>query len=435
MKKIAVFIFIVVMFKSGFSQSLERRAFLGIQMEVVTDEVQRVMNLPSAKGILISRVIPGSTAEMAGFEKGDILLKIESTELTGTQQVVDLLKNYRSGQQLNYTLYHNGKTLTKKVTVQGLLRESYAGLEVIYSSVRAGDSELRTIITKPAKSGKLPAILFIQGIGCYSLDSPLDSSRSEIQLFNQLARKGFVVMRVDKSGIGDSKGMPCEKIDFNAELEGYMQAFASMKRLEYVDTSKTFILGHSMGGVMAPLIAKKYSVAGIVAYGTIGVNFMEYWINTRKTIGDAYQMDDVEKDDYIKEQTQCAALLLNARMTKEEAVKINPECAATFDVLLLRDYQFWYQLYDVNIPGNWRTYPGKVLAMWGSTDFIAAKQEHQFIAEVVNGAHPGNATFMVAENSSHAMQTAATFSEARTNPGPYNRIVGEKIGEWLTAQL
>src|SRR5574339_672842 len=55
---------------------LPRRAYFGIQMEPVTEDVQRVMKLPEAKGVLIQRVLPGSTAEAAGLNVGDIVLEI-----------------------------------------------------------------------------------------------------------------------------------------------------------------------------------------------------------------------------------------------------------------------------------------------------------------------------------------------------------------------
>ena len=40
-----------------------RRPFPGIQMEAVTENTKRIMELPEVKGVLISRVILGPTAE------------------------------------------------------------------------------------------------------------------------------------------------------------------------------------------------------------------------------------------------------------------------------------------------------------------------------------------------------------------------------------
>ncbi len=413
------------------AQTLSRRAFLGIQMENVNEEVQRVMKLSVAQGVLISQVISGSTAEAAGFLKSDILLKFGETEVKGRDDVFAALKNFNEGGKIEYTLLREGKLISKALTIKGIPKESYKDLDVIYGQVKVGDDLLRSIVTKPKKQGKYPAVLFIQGIGCNSYDTPMDTERADIQLLNQLARNGYVVMRVDKSGMGDSKGPPCDKLDFITELEGYKQAFATMRDLNYVDSQNCFVFGHSMGGVMAPLVAKSENVKGIVVYGTMGVNFMEYWMNTRKTIAQAYKLNAIETDDYIKEQCECASMLLTAKMKKEEIIKVNKECEEAINVLLLRDYQYWYQLYQVNTPKNWSEYNGKVLSIWGTSDFITSKEEHLKVRDVVNTYHPGNAGYAEVQEAGHAFQTASDYVEAKDNPGPYNREVGKTLVNWL----
>jgi Tol biopolymer transport system component/pimeloyl-ACP methyl ester carboxylesterase len=417
------------------SDNLPRRAFFGVQMEPVTDDVQRVMQLPDLKGVLIQRVVPGSTAEAAGLKQGDVLLELDGQPVNTPDEAVRKVGKFRAGQTLSYKLLRDGKTIHEKTAIQGLPGETYTDLELTYGSVKTGNVLLRTIVTHPKNSkGKLPALLFVQGIGCYTMDTPFDTARTELQLINRLAREGWTVMRVDKSGIGDSQGTPCEQIDFNTELSGYEAAFASMQQLEQVDTNNCFLFGHSMGGVMAPLIAKKYPVKGIVAYGTIGVNFMEYFINSRRTIAASYFMTPEEMDDYIKEQTDCTAMLLSARLSKDQAMAINPNCGAVYDALLFRSIDFWRQLYAMNIPSNWQYFKGHVMAAWGETDFIANKEEHQYIAEIVNQTYPGNGTFVEIQNSDHGMHMAATLQEARTNPGGFNPEVFQIVGNWLKTQ-
>ncbi|MDZ4683049.1 MAG: hypothetical protein SH848_02945 [Saprospiraceae bacterium] len=94
---------------------------------------------------------------------------------------------------------------------------------------------------------------------------------------------------------------------------------------------------------------------GIAVYGTIGVNFMEYFTNTRRTIAQALELDAAEADLYVKRESACAAMLLNARLSREAAVKIDEVCGGVYDVLLLRSDAYWGQLYDVNIPAGRHT--------------------------------------------------------------------------------
>lgn len=414
------------------AQELPRRAFLGIRMEAITEDVQRVMKLPTRKGVLVQQVIEGSTAAAAGLQRGDILLELDGKEVNTPNEAVSMVGAYRGGQTLRYKVLRGGKTLSEKTIIQGLPKEVYSDLEVTYSSVKAGDAQLRTILTKPKNyTGKLPALLFIQGIGCYSMDTPFDTLRPEIQLLNHLARQGFAVMRVDKSGLGDSNGAPCEVIDFFTELEGYKQAFAALQQSNFVDASNCFLYGHSMGGIMAPLLAKDHNVKGIAVYGTIGVNFMEYFINTRRTIAEALELDAAATDTYIKRESACAAMLLCARLSREEAVKFDEVCGDLYDILLLRSDAYWRQLYALNAPSLWQSYSGHTLAAWGSTDYISARREHEMIAAIVNQNHPGHGTFLEIPDSNHGMHTASTFPQARTNPGPYNPAIEKVMEQWL----
>ena len=94
---------------------------------------------------------------------------------------------------------------------------------------------------------------------------------------------GYVTMRVDKPGCGDSEGGPWPEIDFQAELDGYGQGLKALKAYSFVDPDKVFIFGHSMGGVMGPLLAAETKVKGVAVYGTVFRTWFEYQVeNVRR---------------------------------------------------------------------------------------------------------------------------------------------------------
>jgi dienelactone hydrolase len=82
-----------------------------------------------------------------------------------------------------------------------------------------------------------------------------------------IGSKGFVTMRVEKSGIGDSQGPPCDSIGYKEELAGYQAALSSLRTNPSVDPGRIYLLGISLGGVFAPLLAAETMVAGISVYG------------------------------------------------------------------------------------------------------------------------------------------------------------------------
>ena len=100
------------------------------------------------------------------------------------------------------------------------------------------------------------------------LDVPMAADVGQPGLVRTIATRGYVTMRVEKSGVGDSEGPPCGEIGYSQELEGYGAALAALKRHPSVDSDKVYLLGISLGGVFAPVLAGGNPVRGIIVYGT-----------------------------------------------------------------------------------------------------------------------------------------------------------------------
>jgi hypothetical protein len=421
------------------AQDLPRRPFLGVVMESINEETKRRLNLPEAQGVLIRTVVPQSTAEAAGLQKDDVLLKISGKTINSTAEAVALIRQSPTGTMLEFQVWRQGKRITKRQPLKGYPMETSADIDYVYDEVKAGENRLRAILTKPKKAtGKLPALMFLQGVPCYSLDNPLDTNGIEAQMLRYFTRQGFVTLRVEKSGMGDSQGLPCNQLDFQTEAEGYRQGLQKLKNLEYVDSDNIFLLGHSMGGVMAPIIAPTNNVRGIIVYGAITANFMEYYCNSRRTVTQAFEMNPEQADDYIKLACECAFKLIRDKKTSGEILSQNPACESHLGFQGLRTLDFWYQLDALNLPAEWKKFEGKVLAVYGKADFVSTRAEHQQLAETVNYYHKGNGTFLEIENSDHGFVTAANFVEGRQNMnggGNFNPTAMYKIAEWMKNNL
>jgi hypothetical protein len=416
------------------SQELKRRAFLGAKLDKITDDVKRIMELPSEKGVLISAVVPNSTAEKIGFQKSDVLLKINGVETNIPADVVKLVGGYHGGDELNYELLRNKKIVKGKSVFKEMVREQYSNIDMEYNATKSVAGIQRLVVSKPKTVKKSPAIIFIGGIGCYSLDNALDTTYNETQLLNSLTRSGFVCVRAEKPGIGDNaKCKPCSEVSFLEELDGYVNAVNTIKKYNYVDSNQIYIIGHSMGGVFAPMVAQKTTIKGIIAYGTIGSNFIEYLNKTRRTIAEAYQWSPVETDDYIKESCECASYYFVDKLTTEQATKKKEACKEYLPVFDYRSRAYNDELYSFNIPGLWKDFKGKALLLWGGSDYIASKEDHEILTHSINYYHSGNATFKVLENCTHGMDYAQSFQEAQKNPHSFNRIVVDEILKWLNS--
>ena len=116
------------------SQNLPRRVYLGIRMENLTEDAKAIMGLDTKAGILISEILPNSTAEKAGFKKGDILNSINSKEVFSTQDVFSVLATLSPGSSFTYEIIRNKKRIKSKSVIQSFPEEAYADLDVAYTA-------------------------------------------------------------------------------------------------------------------------------------------------------------------------------------------------------------------------------------------------------------------------------------------------------------
>jgi alpha-beta hydrolase superfamily lysophospholipase len=392
---------VVLLSKLSFAQDLPRSASFGTLVYDLNDSVRSALKLGSLSGTYVKMVVPGSSAQKAGIMPNDVIISLDGQPIENTGRFLELLKKHHGGDKVLIGYYRHGKLSKATVNLMPKPMEKSDDYDIIYSSVVSGANQLRTIITKPKGTGVHPAVLLIGGVGCYSVDNPTVTEILSMKMWaDSLAENGFVAMRVEKTGIGDSKGLPCKDCDFNTEKQGYLDGLKQLKSLPYVSKENTFIAGFSIGGVIAPLIAQQEPVKGIIVYGTVGRNWLEYELEntSRQQLLDDRRADSIDmymRADYIRLYG-----LFVEKKQPEQILKEHPETAGHLFSYPMR-IEYFQQVADVNIRELWMNTKAKVLAIHGSSDFVSSAKEHEMIAETVNHYHPGNASYVEIPNSDH----------------------------------
>jgi hypothetical protein len=80
-----------------------------------------------------------------------------------------------------------------------------------------------------------------------------------------IGSQGFVTMRVEKSGVGDSQGEPCAWIGYSEEIAGYRAALAGLRSNPAVDPNRIFLLGISLGGCSHPSLRRTGSLPELLS--------------------------------------------------------------------------------------------------------------------------------------------------------------------------
>jgi len=125
--------------------------------------------------------------------------------------------------------------------------------EVLYSNP-AAKIQLGATLTIPPGKGPFPAVLLIAGSGPHDRDESIMGHKPFLVLADYLTRKGIVVLRADKRGIGKSGGDYTEAVmaDFASDAEA---GVVYLKTRTEVDPHNIGLVGHSEGAVEAPMAA------------------------------------------------------------------------------------------------------------------------------------------------------------------------------------
>lgn len=98
------------------------RAFLGVNYQIITRDYAILNEIP--QGAYIIEVVPGSAAEKAGIEPGDIITKIDSKAVDTQNFVSEFIRSKKPGDKVSIEVWkdNGGKGETK--TVEATLQEA-----------------------------------------------------------------------------------------------------------------------------------------------------------------------------------------------------------------------------------------------------------------------------------------------------------------------
>ncbi len=128
-------------------------------------------------------------------------------------------------------------------------------------------------LTFPKESGTFPAVVLITGSGQEDRDETVFGHKPFWVIADYLSRNGFAVLRVDDRGIGETTGEIGTSADYAQDA---LAAVAYLKTRKEVNKRKIGLIGHSEGGMIAPLAAlASKDVKFMVSLAGVGVNGKE----------------------------------------------------------------------------------------------------------------------------------------------------------------
>ncbi len=383
--------------------------------------------------VVLQQILPNSTASQLGLQQGDIVHSINGEATPDFSSLLAAIRNLTTGAAIQVSITRDEASRTLSGHMQPRPFETSETAEVIYDSVKYAGNHLRSIVYKPSslQSGqRAPAIFFIQGYTCSSIDYGMAPNVTTRQMVERFAEAGYVVYRIEKPGLGDSQSeVNCDQINFSQEAQAFVHGLKALKQKDYVDASQVYIWGHSLGVLHAPVVAEQEAVAGIIGYGGVYKPWYDYML-------DIYAIQSVKHFDTPQAQAQRNTklvqpfwhLLLNTDTPWEEMLADDDVQAAisseligvSGDQVINRHFSFFRDLNRYDFSQLWKTSKVPVLMMHGSLDIQAISQEWAFDVVAQNANPKSQAT--VIEGAEHAFmryKDRAAHMQAR-NSGRYN---------------
>lgn len=100
-----------------------RRGLLGVQISNITPEVAQLLELQSARGAMVTSVVPGSAAAGAGLAVYDVIVSVDGESVDSGRQLRNRIGLLRQGEQVSLGVIRDGELLNLRATLgdeQGL---------------------------------------------------------------------------------------------------------------------------------------------------------------------------------------------------------------------------------------------------------------------------------------------------------------------------
>lgn len=308
----------------------------------------------------------------------------------------------------------------------------YLEENIVFENPPAG-VKLAGTLTLPHAKHPSPAVILVAGSG------PTDRNETSMGHFlllaDYLTRSGYVVLRYDKRGVGESTGNYDEatSYDFANDLKAGVNFLQNRKE---VDNNNIGIIGHSEGALLAPMVASEINdIAFIVLLGGIGLPCDKLLLLQTEKIARVNGVPENEITEIVNQYEKYYSILktqYDEKLKREKIKASNPEIS---DGLLGMFFKPWFQSF-INIdPSSYlENIQCPVLALTGENDIQCSATENLngIKAALDNG---GNNEYLVKSmpELNHLLQTSKSGSpnEYESIPEIIAPSVLKLMGSWI----
>ncbi|MEO8258563.1 MAG: alpha/beta fold hydrolase [Acidobacteriota bacterium] len=332
-----------------------------------------------------------------------------------------------------------GRLLRVSVPAQSIdfVRDDIASVSTRRVAIsRAGDEPARIpangfnligTITKPAGAAgkRLPALVLVGGSGPIDRDGTVADIPVYGQLANALADAGYLVLRYDKRGVGQSGGR-IETAGFAEYAEDLRAAVKFVADRKDVDAKRIAVAGHSEGGAIALVAAAKDKrIAALVLLAAPGVPGSDLVLAQQKRLLDRSGLSDADKQARIDLQKQIHEAVITGKGVEALPASVRRQVDnAEFSSILTHDPA--KILPKVRQP---------ILIVQGSLDTQVEPSNAEHLAELARGRKDAAPAEVVSIPGVNHLMVPATTGEVDEYPALKDKRISALVASSIVAWL
>jgi len=158
----------------------------------------------------------------------------------------------------------------------------YVIKEVSYKST-TDDVVLAGTLSLPKGDGPFPAVMLLSGSGPQDRNSSIFGHKPFLLLAHELTQSGIAVLRFDERGVGESGGRTSE-MTMATQMGDAQAGINYLLSNNQINRTKIGLLGHSLGGILAPKLAIENDIDFLVLLAAPGVNGDAMMLKQRKDL-------------------------------------------------------------------------------------------------------------------------------------------------------
>jgi pimeloyl-ACP methyl ester carboxylesterase len=228
----------------------------------------------------------------------------------------------------------------------------------------AGD--LPAVLTLPSSESKVPAAILLSGSGPNDRDETIGPNRPFRDLARGLADRGIATFRFDKRTTLPVKDASAPVTLDDEYVTDALKALEILAANPKIDATRLYVVGHSLGAAIAPVVAKRSGkVRGVVL---LAAPYRRVDVLILDQIRFQLELAGTDKER-ITEELHGASAALEAIRTK------SPDAPALY---LGAPADYWRELFALDIVGSIRATALPVLVVQGEKD-IQVKVDQDFV--------------------------------------------------------